>query len=71
MIREALLLIVFIVGLAVAGHIDSKDAEITAQIEKETYEKVMDMPIHWTATVTQCDTERGCRTRFYSPSRLK
>jgi hypothetical protein len=49
---------------------DGQAAENTAKAEQAAHEKKLELlstPIGYTATVTQCDTENGCRTRFYSP----
>lgn len=47
---------------------DEATAE-SIQAATEKKEALAWMPINWTATVTQCDTKDGCRTRFYSPSK--
>lgn len=53
----------------IAGGMDRRDAEITAAIKRETDERVITFtfPLEYTATATQCDIKRECRTRYYNP----
>lgn len=59
------------VGLGFVQGCDGQAAEITAKAEEAAHEKKLELlshPLTWTATVTQCDTVNGCRTRYYLPS---
>ena len=69
---EWLVLALFAILVSLQWGCDSQAAEYTAQAEQEAHEKklkLLSMPITWTATVTQCDTKNGCRTRYYLPSK--
>jgi hypothetical protein len=46
------------------------DEEITAAAERAAHDKkiTFTLPVEYTATVTQCNTKDGCRTRLYFPS---
>jgi len=48
---------------------EATDEEVTAAAERDAYERkiTFSLPIEYSATVTQCDMHRECRTRFYSP----
>ena len=51
------------------GCSSKSDEEITAIAEQEAHDKkiTFTFPLEYTATVTQCDMQRECRTRFYQP----
>jgi hypothetical protein len=66
----AALLIGWFAAMVYAAGTDLEDAVNVAQEEEVAHIKKLELlstPIYYTATVTQCDTENGCRTRFYSP----
>ncbi len=67
--REALCLTAFFAFMGFVGHMDAQDAEHSVMEQYKAREKkleLLSMPIPWDATVTQCDTKKACRTRFYS-----
>lgn len=43
--------------------------EVTAESERVAYDKkiTFTMPLEYTATVSQCSTKDGCKTRYYHP----
>ena len=53
----------------VVGIAEKSSPEVTASIEQEAHDKkiTFTFPLEYTATVTQCDQKRECRTRFYNP----
>lgn len=65
-----IVLIVLLVTSTQSSCSDKSDEEITAIAEREAYENkiTFTMPIEYTATVTQCSSRDGCKTRLYYPS---
>jgi hypothetical protein len=66
----AAILIGWFLAYVYAGKTDLEDAINVAQEEQAVHVKKLELlstPLYYTATVTQCDTKNGCRTRFYAP----
>jgi hypothetical protein len=75
-------LCVVIAGLtlwALLGCNQMPDEQVTASAERDAYDKKItyrlpdgrifeaELPIEYTARVTQCRPEDGCKTRYYQP----
>ncbi len=67
------MLYVIVIGISLGFSLSAaRDAETRPlSIEKEALSPAdqiwLSFPIPYTATVTQCDTKHGCRTRYYAP----
>jgi hypothetical protein len=61
---------VLIAAVLVTGLVEFQSVSVmkAKEVEKQARQIEFSAPTVWTATVTQCDTKDGCRTRYYVPS---
>ena len=74
MIRETFCLVSFFAFMGFVGHMYAQDAEHSVMEQYKAREKKLELlsfPLAWDFSSTQCDTKKGCRTRFWKRKEQK